>query len=128
MNISSNHTNKIINVTLTGGILGLLADSPQNSLNAKIQMENANGWRVIQVIPADSGNLFLTIFRFILLVCTLFLYTTANGYYVVMEKVQTEKQFDTDFLSVKDLKCSKCGKEFSSNMKGSFCDECGNKL
>lgn len=61
MTISSNHTNKIINVTLTGGILGLLADSPQNSLNAKIQKENANGWKVIQVIPADSGNLFLII-------------------------------------------------------------------
>jgi len=128
MTNSSNQTNKIINVTLTGGILGLLADSPQNSLNAKIQKENANGWKVIQVIPADSGNLFLIIFRFVLLVCTLFFYTTANGYYVVMEKVQTEKQLDTEYLTVKDLKCSKCGKEFSSNMKGSFCDDCGNKL
>lgn len=128
MTISSNHTNKIINVTLTGGILGLFAASPQNSLNAKIQMENANGWKVIQVIPADSGNLFLFIFRFVLLVCTLFLYTTANGYYVVMEKVQIEKQINTEFLTVKDMKCSKCGKEFLSSMKGSFCDECGNKL
>jgi len=117
-----------MNVTLMGGILGLLANSPQNALNTIIQKENANGWKVIQVIPADSGNLFLTIFRFLLLVCTLFLYTTANGYYVIMEKGQTEKQIDSENMSVKDLKCSKCGKGFSFYMEGTFCDECGNKL
>ena len=84
--VSADQTNKIINVTMTGGIIGLFASSPQSSLNDAIKRENANGWRVIQVIPADSGNIFLYIFRLLLLVITLFLFTTANGYYVIMEK------------------------------------------
>lgn len=78
--------NKVVNVTLTGGIIGLVGDSPQNSLNRRISKENKNGWRVIQVIPSSSGNILLILLRLLLLVVTLFFYTTANGYYVIMEK------------------------------------------
>ena len=84
--IPPDQTNKVVNVNLTGGIIGLFAGSPQSSLNKRIQAENANGWKVIQVIPADSGNVFLFIFRLLLLLLTLFLFTTANGYYVIMER------------------------------------------
>ena len=84
--VSTDQTNKVINVTLTGGIIGLFISSPQSSLNNRIKNENANGWRVVQIIPADSGNIFLIIFRLLLLLLTLFLYTTTNGYYVIMEK------------------------------------------
>ena len=78
--------NKIVNVTLVGGLIGLLSSSPQSRLNKVIQKENSNGWEVIQVIPADSGNIFLTFFRLLLLLITVFLFTTANGYYVILEK------------------------------------------
>jgi len=78
--------NKVLNITLKGGIIGMLADSPQNSLNKNIEKVNEEGWRVVQVISAASGNLFLAIWRIFLLVITLFIYTTANGYYVVLEK------------------------------------------
>lgn len=84
--IPPEQTNKVVNVNLTGGIIGLFAGSPQSSLNNRIQAENANGWKVIQVIPAESGNVFLFIFRLLLLLLTLFLFTTANGYYVIMER------------------------------------------
>lgn len=83
---SSDQTNKVINVTLIGGLIGLFSSSPQSRLNDRIKKENTNGWRVIQIIPSDSGNIFLFIFRFILLVFTIFLFTTVNGYYVVLEK------------------------------------------
>jgi len=86
--ISVEQTNKVVIVNLTGGIIGLTSSSPQKSLNAKIKKENANGWKVIQVIPADSGNAFLFIFRLFLLLITCFLYTTVNGYYIIMEKKQ----------------------------------------
>ncbi len=80
------NTNKVVNVTLTGGIIGLIGASPQNSLNGRIKKENANGWKVIQIIPSASGNILLMILRLLFLVCTLFFYTTSNGYYVIMEK------------------------------------------
>lgn len=84
--ITTDQINKVVNVIFTGGIIGLFAASPQSSLNNRIKKENANGWRVVQVIPADSGNIFLYIFRLLLLLITLFLYTTSNGYYVILEK------------------------------------------
>jgi hypothetical protein len=84
--VAADQTNKVVNVTLTGGIIGLFTSSPPSSLNNTIKRENANGWRVVQIIPADSGNIFLYIFRLLLLIITLFLFTTVNGYYVIMEK------------------------------------------
>ena len=84
--VAADQTNKVVNVTLTGGIIGMFASSPQKKLNDAIKRENANGWRVVQIIPADSGNIFLIIYRSLLLLITLFLYTNANGYYVIMEK------------------------------------------
>jgi hypothetical protein len=84
--ILNNETNKIINVSLTSGIIGILGVSPQQTLNRIIIKENRNGWKVIQIIPASSGNLFLYFLRFLLLICTFLFYTTANGYYIVLEK------------------------------------------
>ena len=78
--------NKIVNVNLIGGIIGLFIASPVNALNKIISRENANGWKVVQIIPSDSGNIFLTILRFLLLIITFFLYTTTNGYYIILEK------------------------------------------
>jgi hypothetical protein len=83
---NSSNTNKVVNVTLTGGIIGLIGDSPQNSLNRRIKKENVNGWKVIQIIPSASGNILLAILRLLMLIVTLFFYTTTNGYYVIMEK------------------------------------------
>lgn len=126
ISILSNQSNKVINVSMTGGIIGMLSGSPKNALNSKIQAENAEGWRVVQILPAESGNLLHMVLRLVLLFCTLFLYTTSNGYYVVMEKEKAEKEKDTKMPDI--LKCLNCGKEYSSTMKGYFCDECGHKL
>jgi hypothetical protein len=92
--VSSDQKNKVVNVTFIGGLIGLFGSSPQNRLNSRIKKENLNGWRVVQIIPADSGNVFLYIFRFLLLVITLFLYTTTNGFYVIMERTQSEEKND----------------------------------
>lgn len=79
-------TNKVVNVTLTGGIIGMFGGSPHGTLNRIIKRENQKGWKVIQIIPSDQGNLFISILRFIVLIVTLFFYTTASGYYIIMEK------------------------------------------
>lgn len=77
---------KVITVNLMGGIIGFLASSPKKELNQAIQRHNANGWRVVQIIPADSGNFFLILLRILLLLVTFFLFTFSNGYYIVLEK------------------------------------------
>ena len=84
--MTSKVVNKVVNVPLAGGILGALGSSPMSRLNNAIKDANAEGWSVVNVIESKSGNLLLTIWRFILLVITLFLYTTSNGFYVIFEK------------------------------------------
>jgi hypothetical protein len=119
--------NKIVNVTLTGGIIGLLSASPQNSLNDIIKKENDNGWIVIQVIPAASGNIFLFIFRLLILILTLFLYTPVDGYYVIMEKNKFGENIGAKTSSLDNKNnCSKCGNSFKE--EDIFCQNCGNKL
>ncbi len=86
INMSQSTTNKIANVTLTGGLLGMLADSPQNALNRRIRKENAQGWEVVNIIPSASGNILLSIFRILLLIVTLGIFTTANGYYIILKR------------------------------------------
>lgn len=84
--ITEDQKNKVVNVTLTGGIIGLFVHSPQFALNRKLKEENANGWVAVQIMPASGGNIFLNILRFAMLVLTLFLYTTSGGYYIIMER------------------------------------------
>ena len=79
-----NQLNKVVNVTCVGGIIGLLTESPQNKLDNIIKTENANGWKVVQVIPSARG--YILLYRLIILILTLFLYTTVDGYYVIMER------------------------------------------
>ena len=83
--ISSGH-NKIVNVTLWGGLVGLFASSPRQRLAKAVEKENANGYRAVQVIEAASGNMLLWLLRLILLIITIFIFTTANGYYIILEK------------------------------------------
>lgn len=78
--------NKVVNVTLAGGLIGLFAGSPANALNKRIIKENQEGWKVVQVIPAATGNILVYLLRLILLTITLLFYTTSNGYYIVLEK------------------------------------------
>lgn len=84
--MNSNQHNKIINVSLKGGLIGLFADSPQNTLNKAVIKQNKLGYRVVQVIPAHSGSILLFLLRLILLFITFFFYTTANGFYLILEK------------------------------------------
>ncbi|MBN2520592.1 MAG: hypothetical protein JXB17_08820 [Bacteroidales bacterium] len=84
--ISETQINKVINITLPGGLIGLFGLSPKNSLNVRIKKENEDGWKVVQIIPASSGNVMLYFLRLLLLILTLFIYTTQNGYYVLMER------------------------------------------
>jgi len=78
--------NKVVNVTLTGGIIGIFSSSPMQKLNQRIKIENDNGWNVVQTLPAASANLFLLILRILLLFVTFFFYTTNDGYFIIFEK------------------------------------------
>jgi|JI102314A1RNA_FD_contig_21_5208492_length_465_multi_2_in_0_out_0_1 hypothetical protein len=79
--------NKIESVRLMGGILGLFLSSPRKDIEGKIKSLNSEGYKVVQVIPDDGGNLITFILKFLLLVITLGLYTLSGGYLVIAEKI-----------------------------------------
>ena len=79
-------TVRVVNVNLSGGIIGVLGDSPQSKLNKAAKAYSNDGWRVQQILPAAFPNLILLILRLILLLITLGLYTTREGYYLLLEK------------------------------------------
>jgi RNA polymerase subunit RPABC4/transcription elongation factor Spt4 len=88
--IKKTKTNKILHVSLSGGIIGLLTSNPRVELEKAVQKANAEGWYVVQVIDDATGNLIIWLLRIVILLITLLLYTTANGYYVVLEKERIE--------------------------------------
>ncbi len=77
--------NKVVRVSFSGGILGLIFGSSRGKVEAVIQKHNADGWNVAEIIP-DSPNLVIYLIRFILLIITLGLWTIASGYLFIMEK------------------------------------------
>lgn len=115
--------NKVVNVPLSGGLIGMLAVSPHGALRKVIQRENMAGWRVVQVVPASSGSILYYLLQWLVLICTLLLYTFSAGYYVILEKDGT--QAHGGGASVAPT-CDKCGNNVRAG--DAFCEYCGNKL
>lgn len=78
--------NKIVNVPLSGGLIGTIGSSPKYRLSLEIQAANKHGWNVIQIISASSGSALYTVLRILILILTLSLYTIEPGYYIILEK------------------------------------------
>lgn len=85
-NVSVNQSNKVTKVNLIGGIIGLFMGSPAKAINRRCNEENAKGWEVVQVLPDTSFSMLAILGRIVLLLLTLFLFTTANGYLMVLKK------------------------------------------
>lgn len=117
--------NKVVNVNMTGGIIGLLSDAPARTLAQVIAQHNAEGWRVVQVISSQSGNLLLYIKRLLLLLLTLFFYTEANGFYIIFERAEAPSGVPQPNAPPKP-QCSQCGMQVGP--EDTFCEQCGHKL
>ncbi len=77
--------NKVVRVSFSGGLLGLLFGSSRGKVETIVQKHNADGWNVAEVI-SDSPNLLIWILRALILVLTLGLWTISNGYLFIFEK------------------------------------------
>ncbi len=81
--------NKVERVRLVGGIAGMIGTSPRRALASKIEEVNQQGWYVRQVMADDTGNLLILLLRSLILCLTLFIYTPANGYLLILERDQS---------------------------------------
>jgi hypothetical protein len=78
--------NKVVKVSVVGGIIGFFAGSHEDSINKTIIKENSNGWDVVQVFPDTSTNFIIQLLRGLLLIITVFFYTINNGYFIVFKR------------------------------------------
>lgn len=81
---------KVVHINLMGGLIGLLATNPRRALEQKIDQENRDGWNAIYFQAHRDTNLLGIILKFIVLVCTLFLFTWGAGYMVLFERETDE--------------------------------------
>lgn len=77
--------NKVVRVSFSGGLLGLVFGSARGKVETIVQKHNSEGWNVAEVIP-DNPNLALMVFRLLILILTLGLWTISSGYLFIMEK------------------------------------------
>ncbi len=78
--------NKVSRISLMGGLIGALATNPRKALEDMIDKENNDGWNAIHIEPHKTTNLFVSIVQFLVLICTLGLWTWGGGYIVLFEK------------------------------------------
>lgn len=78
--------NKIVRISLAGGIVGLLTTNPRRSLENVIRAENDEGYRCTYFIPNHAPNLLMRVLQLIVLICTLGLWTWGAGYLILLEK------------------------------------------
>ena len=77
--------NKVVRISYSGGLIGLLIGSSRGKLEAILHEHNKDGWNLAEVVP-DNPNLIIWIVRLLLLVLTLGLWTLSNGYLLILEK------------------------------------------
>ena len=70
--------NKVVRISLSGGIIGWLTTNPRRALDARIDKENQEGWNAIYILPHSETNLAANLARLVVLVCTLLLWDVGS--------------------------------------------------
>ena len=78
--------NKVVRISLMGGLIGALTTNPRKAIEDAIDKENNEGWNAIHIEPHSTANLLVWVLQLVVLVCTLGLWTWGGGYMVLFEK------------------------------------------
>lgn len=77
--------NKVLRLSLAGGLIGLLTTNPRKALDDAIDQENQKGWNAIQIQPHRTTNLIVMLLQLLVLICTLGLWTWGAGYLILFQ-------------------------------------------
>jgi hypothetical protein len=78
-------SNQVERITYAGGLYGLIAGSSKGKLQAKVDEMNARGWN-LHLIHPESLNILHLLFRLLILVLTLGIWTLGNSELIIFEK------------------------------------------
>ena len=77
--------NRVERIRYSGGILGLIFGSSRGKLENAVQKHNDEGWN-LHFIHQDSPNLLIWLFRFLILILTIGLWTIGDSELLVFQK------------------------------------------
>lgn len=80
--------NKVVRISLSGGLIGLLATNPRKALEDTIKTYNDMGYRCTYFYPNHAPNLLLRLIQIAVLLGTFGLWTWGAGYLVLLEKAK----------------------------------------
>jgi hypothetical protein len=80
------YTNKVVRISLAGGLIGLLTTNPRRAIDSAIDKANQDGFHCHQVVPHSSRNLLVVLAQYAVLFMTFFLWTWGAGYLLLLEK------------------------------------------
>ena len=80
--------NKVVQINLMGGLIGLMATNPRRALDQRIADENHNGWNAVYFTAHGDTNLLVNVAKIVVLFLTLGLWTWGAGYMVLFEQAQ----------------------------------------
>ena len=78
--------NKVVRISLSGGIIGMLTTNPRKALDDEIDKHNQDGWNAVYFQEHKTSNLFILALQIVVLLITLLLWTFGGGYMVLFEK------------------------------------------
>ena len=78
-------SNQVERITYAGGLYGLIAGSSKGKLQAKVEEMNVRGWN-LHLIHSESLNILHLLFRLLILVLTLGIWTLGNSELIIFEK------------------------------------------
>jgi len=78
--------NKIVRISLSGGIIGAIFTNPRKALDDILLKNNRDGWNAHQIMSHKSSNEFILLIQIIVLIMTLGLWTWGSGYFILFEK------------------------------------------
>jgi hypothetical protein len=77
--------NQIERIFYAGGLYGIIFGSSRGKLQAKVEEMNARGWS-LHLIHEDKSNLLIVLFKILILIMTLFIWTIGSSELLVFEK------------------------------------------
>jgi len=78
--------NKILRISLIGGVIGMFTTNPRAALEKAIAKANSEGWNAIHIDSHRTTNLFISFLQLVVLFLTAGLYTWGGGYLVLLER------------------------------------------
>ena len=78
--------NRVLRISLMGGLLSAIFTNPRKALEDEIDSANQQGWNAIHIEAHVTTNLFIWLMQMLVLLLTLGLWTWGAGYLVLLER------------------------------------------